>query len=161
MVIGRGRRREHPNDTSKGVTWPRSLRVLRNFRLRMRTLNGTPKWIKWPSVTYGSHVTTVLLLRKTRGEKRGMRRIFFRSGPLLEKTSSGHVTFSLPIKSPHQGGYCATSGCACAQHTSGQGTWLTSLPVTSLPVMRNGPILRTILHKYDLSCTHILLQQLQ
>jgi hypothetical protein len=84
----------------KGSRDLRSLRVLRNFRLRMRTPNGTPKGIKCPSVTYGSHVTTVLLLRKTRGEKRGMRRTYFRSGPLLDRSSSGHVTFSLPIKRP-------------------------------------------------------------
>jgi hypothetical protein len=80
MVKERGRRREHHNDISKGSRDLRSLRVLRNFLLRMRTPNGTPKGIKWPSVTYGSHVTTVLLLRKTRGEKRGMRRTYFRSG---------------------------------------------------------------------------------
>ena len=34
-----------------------------------------------------------------------------------------------------------TSSCAFAEHISGQGffRWVTSLPVTSLPVMRNGP----------------------
>ena len=37
-------------------------------------------------------------------------------------------------KRPHWGVYCATSGCGCAEHTSGQGTWLTSLLVTSFPV---------------------------
>ena len=41
MVIGRGRRREHPMDTSKGSRDLRSLRMLHNFRLR--TLKGTPK----------------------------------------------------------------------------------------------------------------------
>ena len=41
MVIGRGRRIEHPKDTSKGSRDLRSLRMLRNFRLR--TLKGTPK----------------------------------------------------------------------------------------------------------------------
>jgi hypothetical protein len=46
MVIGRGRRRNHP----KGSRDLRSLRVLRNFRLPMRTPKGTPRGIKWPSV---------------------------------------------------------------------------------------------------------------
>ena len=47
------------------------------------------------------------------------------------------MTLSLPVKRPQYGGYCATSCCACTEHTSGQGTWPTSLPVTwlsSLPV---------------------------
>jgi hypothetical protein len=48
MVIGRGRRREHPMDTSKGSRDLRSLRMLHNFRLR--TLKGNPEGIKWPSV---------------------------------------------------------------------------------------------------------------
>jgi len=52
MVIGRGRRTEHPNDTSEGVSRNhRSLQVLRNFRLRMRTPKGTPKG----SSDLGSH----------------------------------------------------------------------------------------------------------
>ena len=33
---------------------------------------------------------------------------------------------SHPVKGPHYGGYCAISGCACAEHTSGH---VTSLPV--------------------------------
>ena len=83
------------------------------------------------------------MLLLLRGEKRGMRRNYFRSGPLLDRASSGQ--------------YGATSGCACAEHTSGQGhvtdvTWL-----TSLSVMCNGPIHRTIHLKCGLSCTHILL----
>jgi hypothetical protein len=45
MVIGRGRRREHPMDTPEGVTWP--------------------------LVTSGSHVTTVLLLLKKSAGKTG------------------------------------------------------------------------------------------
>ena len=152
LNIGRGRRKEHPKDTSEGVTWP--------------------------SVTFGSHVTTVLhfvlLLSKRRGKKPGMRRTYFRSGPngrilhnfrlrirtpkgtpkgsddlwshpvamlllyyyfkkkrggkighaqniLSVRTSSGHVTLSLPVKR-----HCTTSCCACAEHTSEQGTWLTN-----------------------------------
>jgi hypothetical protein len=43
MAIGRGRRREHPKDTSEGSRDLWSLRVLHNFRLCMRTPKGTPK----------------------------------------------------------------------------------------------------------------------
>jgi len=73
MVIGRGRRREHPKNTSKGSRDFRSLQVLRNFRLR--TLKGTPK----VSSDLRSHpVAMLLLLRKKRGKKPGMRRTYFR-----------------------------------------------------------------------------------
>ena len=127
LNIRRGRRREHHKDTSKGSRDLRSLRVLRNFRLRIRT----PKWTPEGSSDLRSHPVAMLLLlrKKTRGKKPGKRRIYFRSGPLP-------VTWLCHFRSKntHPGGYCATSGCACAEHTSGQGTWLMSLPVTSLPV---------------------------
>jgi hypothetical protein len=98
MVIGRGRRREHPMDTSKGSRDLRSLQVLCNFRLRMRTHKGTPKG----SSDLWSHPVVMLLLqRKKRGEKRGMRRTYFRLGALPDMASSGHVTLSLPVKRPH------------------------------------------------------------
>ena len=67
----------------KGSRDLRSLRVLRNFRLRMRTPKGTPL------VTFGSHVTTTK--KKARG-KPGMRRTYFRSGQFPDRASSGHVT---------------------------------------------------------------------
>ena len=75
----------------------RSLLVLCNFQLRMRTPKGTPNG----SNDLRSHpVAMLLLLRKKRGEKPGMRRTYFRSGPLPDRVSSSHVTLSLPIKRP-------------------------------------------------------------
>jgi hypothetical protein len=95
MVIGRGRRREHPMDSSKESRDLRSLQVLRNFRLRMRTPKGTPKG----SSDLKSH--PVAMLRKNAGEKRGMRRTYFRLGALPDRASFGHMTLSLPVKRPH------------------------------------------------------------
>jgi hypothetical protein len=72
MVIGRGRRREHPNQHCLLL-----LRVLHNFRFRMP--KGTQKGLS----DLRSHpVAMLLLLRKKRGEKPGMRRTYFRTGPL-------------------------------------------------------------------------------
>jgi hypothetical protein len=91
LNIGRGRRREHPNDTSEGGSRSlRSLRVLRNFRLCMLTPKGTPKGSsdlghygccatsgcacahpmepEGGQVTFGSHVTTT---KKKAREKAG------------------------------------------------------------------------------------------
>ena len=85
MVIGRGCRREHPNRHCLLL-----LQVLHNFRLRMHTSKGTPKRVKWPLVTSGSHVTTTK--KKRAGGKPGMRRTWCRLGPLLDRASSGHVT---------------------------------------------------------------------
>ena len=68
MVIGRGRRREHPMDTSEGVTW-----------------HSATTGVAQPEVAHAhpSHVATLLLLRKkSGGEKTGMRRTYFRTGPL-------------------------------------------------------------------------------
>jgi hypothetical protein len=45
----------------------------------------------------------LLLLRKKRGEKPGMRRTYFRLGPLTDMGYSGHVTLSLPVKRPQLG----------------------------------------------------------
>ena len=87
MVIGRGRRREHPKDTSKGVTTG-----VAQLPVAHAHIQGNPEWIKWPSVTPGNHVTTVLLLRKKTREKPGMSRTYFRSGSPLDRASSGHVT---------------------------------------------------------------------
>jgi hypothetical protein len=64
MVIGRGRPREHPKDTSKGSRDLRSLRMLHNFRLRIP--KGTPKG----SSDLWSHPVAMLLphKKKTRGK---------------------------------------------------------------------------------------------
>jgi hypothetical protein len=90
MAIGPGCRREHPNQHCLLL-----LRVLHTFRLRMRTPKGTPKGVKWPSVTFGSHDTTTK--KNTRGKKWGMRRTYFPSGhfwtgPIPDSVSSGQVT---------------------------------------------------------------------
>ena len=107
MVIGCVRRREHPKDTSERVTWPAVTtgdvnssqksplgKILCNFRLRMRTLKG--------SSDLRSHPVAMLLLyslyyctttkKKEQGKKPGMHRTYFRSGPLPDRASSGHVT---------------------------------------------------------------------
>jgi hypothetical protein len=56
-----------------------SLRMLHNFRLRMRT----PRELRRGSSDLRSHlVALLLLLKKKRGERRGMRRTYFRTGPL-------------------------------------------------------------------------------
>jgi hypothetical protein len=78
MDIGRGRPREHPKDTSKGSRDLRSLRMLHNFQLRIP--KGTPKGLSdlW------SHPVAMLLPHKKtkRGKSRGMRRTYFRLGPI-------------------------------------------------------------------------------
>ena len=72
MDIVRGRRREHPNQHSLLL-----LRVSHNFQLR--TPKGTPKG----SSDLRSHpVAMLILLRKERGIKPGMRRTYFRPGTL-------------------------------------------------------------------------------
>ena len=88
--------------------------ILRNFRLHMRTpfyradiaqlsvghalTQGKTEWVKWPSVTSGSHVTcTSAVVRNKRGKKAGMRRTYFRSLPVT----------SFPVVSP-----CTTSSSA-------------------------------------------------
>jgi hypothetical protein len=141
MVIGRERPREHPKDTSEGVTWLRSLRVLHNLRLCMHTPKRTPKGVKWPSVTSGSHVTTT---KKKAGEK------------------AGHAQNLLPVRAPSEQGLFRSRDW---RHFRSKGhikadiaqlpvahaynilpdTWLTSLPVmwlTSLPVtsLRSLPV---------------------
>ena len=104
MVIGRGRRREHPNDTSEGVTWPSITTGVAQLPVAHVHTQGNPEGVKRPSVTSGSHVTTTK--KKARGKSR-----------------------------------------ACVEPISGQDRFRT----LSLP------ILLTILCKYDLSCTNILL----
>ena len=71
-------------------------------------------------VTFGSHVTTVLLLRKKRGKSRACTEHTFGQGKY--RTGPLPVTWltSLLVKRPYWGGYGATSGCICAEHTSGQ-----------------------------------------
>ena len=115
MVIGRGCHRKHPKDTSEVVTWPSVTTGVAQLLVAHAHTQGNPEGVKFPS----HPVAMLLLLRKKRGGKWGMRRTYFRTGPLLDRASSGqgpfgHVTLSLLVKRPHKGGYGATSGCACA-----------------------------------------------
>jgi hypothetical protein len=87
-IIGRGRRREHPNQ--HGLLLLLQLPVAYTQREPQRE-----------QVTFGSHVTTT---KKKAREKPGMRRTYFRSGPLPDMplsvthnifpdmVTSGHVT---------------------------------------------------------------------
>jgi hypothetical protein len=137
MVIGRGWSREHPKDTSKGITTG-----VAQLPVAHAHIQGKTEGIKWPSVTSGSHVTTVLLLRNKRGKNRACAEHtsgqgHFRTGPLP-------VTWlmSLLVKKAPLERIWRNFGCAWADHASGQGprlasllvTWLTSLPVTWLPI---------------------------
>jgi hypothetical protein len=89
MIIGRGRRREHLNQHCL-LLW-----VLHNFRLRIRTQR-EPR--SGSSDIWSHPVAMVLILRKKRGKKPGMRRTYFRSRPLPDRASSSDVTLSLPVK---------------------------------------------------------------
>ena len=80
-----------PRTLPKGSRDLRSLWVLRNFRLRMRTPKGTPKGSNDLRSHQVSNCTTVLLLRKEKkrgGKKPFMRRTYFRSGPLPDRATS-------------------------------------------------------------------------
>ena len=68
MVIGRGRRREHPMDTSEGVKWPSGTTGVVQLPVAHAHTQGNAEGIKWPSVTSGSHVTTA---KKKAREKAG------------------------------------------------------------------------------------------
>jgi hypothetical protein len=128
MVIGRGRRREHLKDTSKGVTTGVAQLPAAHARIQ-----GNPEGIKWPSVTPGSHVTTVLLLRKKTREKPGMSRTYFGQGHFWTEPLPITWLTSLRIKEATLGRYYANSGQG-TWLASLLVTWLTSLPVTWLPV---------------------------
>jgi len=85
---------------------------------------GNPEGVTWPSVT-GIHG------RKNAGNGCATCGFacacdHFRTGPLpwpLPVTWLVTWLTSLPVKRPYYGGYCATSGCACAEHTSGMGAF--------------------------------------
>jgi hypothetical protein len=72
-------------------------------------------------VTFGSHVTTT---KKKAREKAGHAQKHSH-GTIAKKKArekAGHAQDLLPVKRSHYDGYGATSGCACAEHTSGHGT---------------------------------------
>jgi hypothetical protein len=91
MVIGRGRRREHPMDTSKGdhVTFG---------HYGCCTTSGCvyPRELRKGQVTFGSHVTTT---KKKAREKTG-----HAQNLLPVRNTSGQVTLALPVKRPHSNG---------------------------------------------------------
>ena len=132
-VIGRGRRREHLKDTSEGghVTFG-------HYGCCATSGCAYPREPRRASSDLWSHpVAMLLLLRKTRGKKRGMRRTYFRSGPLLDRATSwrGQVTFGSHVtttkkKAREKAGHA--QNLLPVRTTSGQGlfqSWLTSLPV--------------------------------
>ena len=151
MVIGR------PKNTSKGVTMG-----VAQLPVAHAHTQGKTEGIKWPSVTPGSQVTTVLLLRKKRGENRACAEHtsgqgHFQTGPLP-------VTWltSLLVKKAPLWRYNATSGCACfrtryvAGVTSGHVTDITSGHVTSGHVTSDS-CTASLHRKCDFVRAHILL----
>ena len=89
-----------------------------------RTPKGTPKG---SSDRWSHPVAMLLLLRKKRGKKPGMRRTYFRTGP-LPVTWLCHFWSKGPTRAD-----IAQLSVAHAQNILPD-TWLTSLPVTWLPV---------------------------
>jgi hypothetical protein len=82
MDIGRGHRRGHPKDTSKGVTWPSVTTGVAQLPVVLPHTQENPEFVKWASVTSGIHVTTVLLQRKKSAKSRA-----------CAEHTSGHVFF--------------------------------------------------------------------
>ena len=126
-VIGRGRRREHPNQHCLLL-----LRVLCNFRLRMRTPKGT---LNGSSDLWSHPVAMLLLLRKKRGEKR---RTYFRLGPLQDRGFSGQKNPLGRILCNFRLRMRRTYFRTCEWRLFGV-TWLTSLPVTWLTWLAVAP----------------------
>ena len=150
MVIGRGRRREHPKDTSEGITWPSATMGVAQLPVGHAHTQGNPEGVKWTSVTSGSHVTTMLLRRKKNaGENRGIRRTYFRphdsrhfrsKGPTradIAQLPVAHVQNILPdrardwVTSGH-----VTSG-STSQHLRKCDFVRTVLPIYNLRAMEN------------------------
>ena len=160
MVIGRGRRREHPQEHfRRGSRNLRSLRVLHNFRLR--TLKGTPKG----SSDLGSHsVAMLLLLRKKMREKAGhpqnLLPVMAISGQGLFR-SRDFVTSGQ--KAPLWRIWCTFRLCMRRTYfRTGHVTYVTSGHVTDVTSghmtdVTSGSTTAQHHRKYDLSCPHILL----
>ena len=73
---------------------------------------------RWGHVIFGSHgtcTTAIARKKKIAENNRACAEHTFGSGDF--RTGSLPVT-SLPVKKSHWDGYCATSGCACAEPTS-------------------------------------------
>jgi hypothetical protein len=119
--------------TSLPIKRPPLWRILHNFRLRMRTPKGTPDWVTWSLVTFGSPVghvqryyCTTTLVRKKRGET------IAHAQNVLLVTSCQGLFWSRDWR-----------------HFRSRDFWLRHFRSS----MRNGQIIR----KCDLCCVHILL----
>ena len=75
--------------------------------LPVRATSGQGHFMKG-QVTFGSHVTTI---KKKAREKPGMRRTYFRTVPLSDRSTSGHVS---DVTSGHVTSGHVTSGCSTA-----------------------------------------------
>jgi hypothetical protein len=113
----------------RGVTWPSVITGVAQLPVAY-----TKREPRRDQVTFGSHVTTTKKkARKKAGHALNLLPVMATSGQGLFQSRD----FVTSGQKALLGGYGATSGCTCAEPTSGQGTWLTSLPVswlTSLPV---------------------------
>jgi hypothetical protein len=65
MVIRRGRRREHPKDTSEGVTWLSVITGVAQLPVAHAHIQGNPER---GQLTFGNHGTTTK--KKARGKSR-------------------------------------------------------------------------------------------
>ena len=115
-------------------------------------------------------VALLLLLRKTNGKKPGMRRTYFRLGPLPDRASFGHVTdvtsgqkaltridmAQLPVAHAQNILPDRVTSCRVTAVTSGHVTTVTYGHVTSGHVT-SGSTTAQHHRKYDLCCAHILL----
>ena len=126
MVIGRGRRREHPMDTSEGVKWPSVTTGVVELPVAHAHTQGNPEGVKWPLVTSGSHVTTT---KKKAREKAG-----YAQNIISDRASSGQVTDVTSGQKTTLGQILRNFRLSMHRTYFWQGTWLTSLPVTSLSV---------------------------
>ena len=82
-----------------------------------------------------------------------------RSHPRLpDSASSGHVPDVTSGEKVLPGGYCATSGCACAYHTSGFWPPVTSLPAAHTHVITSGSTTSQHHLKYNFVTTYKLLE---
>ena len=160
LNIGRGRRREHPNDTSEGVTWPSVTTDVAQIPVAHAHTKRTPKGVKWPSVTSSSHVTTTKKKTRENGacaeHTSGHDR--FRTGPLpvtwfCQKAPLGRRNFLLRMRRTYfwTGHVTDVTSGHVTDVTSGHVTNVTSGHVTSCSTPSQHPF------KCGFVRTHILL----
>ena len=140
LNIGRGSLREHPKDTSEGVTWSSVTTGVAQFPVVHAHTQGNPEGIKWPSVTTGVAQFPVVHAH-TQGNPEGIK--------WLSVTSGSHVTTT---KKKTRG-----KSRACAEHTSGQGIFRSRDFVTSSQNAPLGRILRNFRtgHVTDVTSGHV------